>query len=108
MVKIGEVFNKMAKDEITDIDREYFGTDSKKFFERALLNARTWEEGTKYAKELRNLQHPSLSAVQSRSENVTAIELRWSRPSEVKSNELQGAVEPEKILIEVKGDADGK
>jgi hypothetical protein len=79
----------MKSELIKDEDREYFGTDSKRFFERALLNAVTWEEGVKYAKELRNLQHPSLSAVQNKNENVNAIELRWSRPSELRSNELE-------------------
>lgn len=86
-------------DEISDEDREYFQTDSKRFFERALLNSKTWEEGVKYAKELRNLQHPSLSAVQSRSENITAIELRWSRPSELRSNELASSLPQEKVVV---------
>lgn len=86
----------MAEDEITNDDRDYFGTDSKRFFERALLRSKTWEEGVRYAKELRTLQHPSLSAVQSKTENVTAIELRWSRPSEIRSNEL-----PERTTVTI-------
>lgn len=89
----------MAEDEITNDDRDYFGTDSKRFFERALLKSKTWEEGVKYAKELRTLQHPSLSAVQSKTENVTAIELRWSRPSEIRSNELSDEMKSTTILV---------
>ena len=86
----------MADETINDEDREYFGTDSKKFFERALLKSKTWEEGVRYAKELRTLQHPTLSSVQSKVDTVTAIELRWSSPSEIRSNEL-----PEQTTITI-------
>lgn len=74
-------------DNITDEDREYYGTDSRKFLERALRKARTWEEGLKYAKELRMLQHPSLQSVQTQTDTTHTITLRWSRPDEIPSNE---------------------
>jgi hypothetical protein len=73
--------------EIQDEDRDYFGYDSKKFLERALLRASTWEEGLKYAKELRMLQHPSLQSVQTKSDTTHTLTLRWSRPDEISSNE---------------------
>lgn len=76
-----------SSDKINEEDREYYVTDSRKFLERALLRAKTWEEGLKYAKELRMLQHPSLQSVQTRADNTHTITLRWSRPDELASNE---------------------
>lgn len=78
---------KINHDAITEEDREYFGTDSRKFLERALLHAQTWEEGLKYAKELRALQHASLQAVQTKIDKTHTITLRWSTPDEISSNE---------------------
>lgn len=77
----------ITSDKITDEDRAYYGTDSKKFLERALLRARTWEEGLRFAKELRMMQHPSLQSVQTRTDTTHTLTLRWSRPDEVASNE---------------------
>lgn len=77
----------IKSDNINDDDRDYYGTDSRKFLERALLRAKTWEEGLKYAKELRMLQHPSLQSVQTKTDTVHTITLRWSRPEELPSNE---------------------
>ena len=77
----------VSSDKVQDDDRAYYGTDSRKFLERALLRAKTWEEGLKYAKELRMLQHPSLQSVQTRADNVHTITLRWSTPTELPSNE---------------------
>lgn len=74
-------------DKIQDSDRDYYGTDSRKFLERALFRAKTWEEGLKYAKELRMLQHPSLQSVQTKTDSIHTITLRWSRPDELASNE---------------------
>lgn len=76
-----------TSDKIQEEDRNFYGTDSKKFLERALLKARTWEEGLKFAKELRLLQHPSLQSIQTRVDNVNTITLRWSSPDELPSNE---------------------
>jgi len=86
-----------TSDKITDEDREYYGLDSKKFLERALLRARTWEEGLKYAKELRAMQHASLQAIQTKSDTTHTITLRWSKPEELPSNE--------KSLIELSVDS---
>ncbi len=72
---------------ISDEDREYFGEDSRKFLERALLRAKTWEEGLKIAKELRALQHASLQSVQTKTDTTHTITLRWSTPAELASNE---------------------
>lgn len=72
---------------ISEEDREYFGTDSRKFLERALLKAKTWEEGLKIAKELRALQHASLQAIQTKTDTTHTIMLRWSTPEELASNE---------------------
>lgn len=77
----------VSSDKINEDDRDYYGTDSRKFLERALLRAKNWEEGLKYAKELRMLQHPSLQSVQTRNDNVHTLTLRWSRPDEIASNE---------------------
>lgn len=83
----GRPKGSISSDKVHDDDREYYGTDSRKFLERALLRAKTWEEGLKYAKELRMLQHPSLQSVQTRNDNVHTLTLRWSRPEELASNE---------------------
>ena len=73
-----------SPDAISEEDREYFGTDSQKFFEVALKNAKTYFDGYKYAKELKNLQHPSLSAVQSKQEvEVTTRVLRWDWEADI-------------------------
>lgn len=77
----------LSSDKITDEDREYYGVDSKRFLERALLRAKTWEEGLRIAKELRALQHASLQAIQTKTDSTHTIELRWSRPDEVPSND---------------------
>lgn len=77
----------LTSDKITDEDREYYGLDSKKFLERALLRAKTWEEGLKYARELRAMQHASLQAIQTRTDTTHTITLRWSKPEELPSNE---------------------
>jgi hypothetical protein len=70
-------------DVITEEARAYFGTDSQKFFELALQNSTTWFDGYKYAKELKNLQHPTLSAVQSKQEvEVTTRRLVWDWESD--------------------------
>lgn len=74
-------------DRITEEDRAYYGTDSRKFLERALLRAKSFEEGLKYAKELRMMQHPSLQAIQTKTDTTHTITLRWSRPEELASNE---------------------
>lgn len=74
-------------DRISEDDRAYFGNDSRKFLERALAKAKTWEEGLKFAKELRMLQHPSLQSVQTKTDTAHTITLRWSRPDEIPSNE---------------------
>ena len=87
----------LTSDKITDEDREYYGLDSKKFLERALLRAKTWEEGLKYARELRAMQHASLQAIQTRSDTTHTITLRWSKPEELPSNE--------KSLIELSVDS---
>lgn len=64
---------------ISPEDKDLIGTDSKAFFERRLLSARTWYEGEKAAKELLKIQHPSLQAVAMKQEvTVTKKELRWS------------------------------
>lgn len=83
----GRPKGSISTDKITDEDREYYGTDSKKFLERALLRAKTFEEGLKYAKELRMMQHPSLQSVQTRTDTTHTLTLRWSRPDEIASNE---------------------
>jgi len=72
---------------ISEADRDYFGYDSRKFLERALLRASTWEEGLKIAKELRALQHASLQAIQTKTDTTHTITLRWSTPEELPSNE---------------------
>ena len=72
---------------ISEEDRDYFGYDSRKFLERALLRASTWEEGLKIAKELRALQHASLQAIQTKTDTTHTITLRWSTPEELPSNE---------------------
>ena len=76
-----------STDRISEDDRIYFGNDSRKFLERALAKAKTWEEGLKFAKELRMLQHPSLQSVQTKTDTAHTITLRWSRPEEIPSNE---------------------
>ena len=86
----------LLSDKIREEDREYYGTDSRRFLERALLRAKTWEEGIKIAKELRALQHASLQAVQVKSETAHTLTLRWSTPEELPSNE--------KSLIELSAD----
>lgn len=59
--------------------RDYIGSDSRKFFEMALVASRTWSEGYKYAKELKPLQHPSLSAQQIKQEvEYTQKILTWA------------------------------
>lgn len=64
---------------ISDEDREYIGSDSKRFFERAMQNASTWVEGMLFAKELKPLQHASLSAQQITQEVVVTKKiLKWS------------------------------
>ena len=86
---------KGTSDKITDEDRDYYGNDSRKFLERALLRAKTWEEGLKYARELRALQHASLQTVQTKLDKTHTITLRWSTPNELSSNEqlvIEGTV----------------
>lgn len=83
----GRPKGSISSDKITDEDREYYGTDSRKFLERALLRAKTWEEGIKIAKELRALQHASLQAIQTKTDTTHTITLRWSTPDELPSNE---------------------
>lgn len=77
--------------EVQDSDREFYRTDSKKFLERALYKASTWEEGLKFAKELRMLQHPSLQSVQTKQENAHTLTLKWADDSDenVKSIDLK-------------------
>lgn len=77
----------LSSNKISEEDREYFGADSRKFLERALLRAKTWEEGLKIAKELRALQHATLQAVHTRTDETHTILLRWSNPEEVPTNE---------------------
>ena len=75
-----ELIERMIKesDMITDEDREYIGTDSAKFFERAMQRSLTYYEGAKYAKELKPIQHPSLQSIQSKVDlEVTEKVLRW-------------------------------
>jgi len=108
--KAGRPKGSLSTDNVRDEDREYFGTDSRKFLERALLRAKTWEEGLKYAKELRMLQHPSLQSVQTRAETAHTLTLRWSRPDELASNEksmIELSVEPG-TYTEIISDDDNK
>lgn len=86
--------NKGLDRSITDEDRAYYGVDSRKFLERALLRASTWEEGIRIAKELRALQHASLQAIQTKTDTTHTITLRWSTPSEIPSNQ-QAIIEGE-------------
>lgn len=80
---------KTLKGSIRDEDREWIGGDSRRFLERALLRAETWEEGLKYAKELRAMQHPTLSAIATKAEQVDVLELRWTTHRDgIPSNEL--------------------
>lgn len=80
---------KTLKGSIRDEDREWIGGDSRRFLERALLRAETWEEGLKYAKELRAMQHPTLSAIATKAEQVDVLELRWTTHKDgILSNEL--------------------
>lgn len=90
---------KEPTNSIADEDKAYYGSDSRKFLERALLKAKTWEEGLKYAKELRMLQHPSLQSVATTTDTVHTITLRWSRPDEIASNEKR-LIEVEHIVDE--------
>ena len=63
---------------ISEEDKDIIGDDSRKFFEMALLRARTWSEGYKYARELKPLQHPSLQAMALKAEvEVTKKILTW-------------------------------
>lgn len=92
--------NKGLDRSITDEDRAYYGVDSRRFLERALLRASTWEEGIRIAKELRALQHASLQAIQTKTDTTHTITLRWSTPSEIPSNqqELGAAIIEGEIL----------
>ena len=65
--------------QISEEDREYIGNDSRKFFEKALERASTWYDGYKYAKELKPIQHPSLSSVEANvKQQVTHKVLKWA------------------------------
>lgn len=100
---------KMASPEfINDEDREYFGTDSRRFLERALLKAQTWEDGLKYVKELRSLQHATLQAVHTRTDSTHTIVLRWSNPDEVASNDTLITEDKPLALTELKDLTDGE
>lgn len=101
--KAGRPKGTVSSDKITEEDREYYGTDSRKFLERALLRARTWEEGLRIAKELRALQHASLQAIQTRTDTTHTILLRWSSPDEVPSNDtvvIEGTRENDNKALE--------
>lgn len=88
---------------ITDEDRAYYATDSRRFLERALLRAHTWEDGLKIARELRALQHASLQAIQTKTDTTHTITLRWSTPAELPSNQ-----QSEMLAIEGEVVPDGK
>lgn len=92
----GSKTRQTLQSKISEEDRDYFGYDSRKFLERALLRASTWEEGLKIARELRALQHASLQAVQTKTDTTHTITLRWSTPEELPSNE--------KSMIELSSD----
>lgn len=71
---------------ISDEDREFIGTDSRKFFERAMQNAQTWVEGMIFAKELKPLQHASLSSQQITQEVVVTqkvLKWQWDEPQAI-------------------------
>jgi len=98
--KRGRPKGTISSDKISEEDREYYGNDSRKFLERALLKARTWEEGLKYARELRALQHASLQSVQTKTDSTHTITLRWSKPEELASNEksmVELSVDPSEV-----------
>jgi hypothetical protein len=84
---VGTKNRQTLQSKISEADRDYFGYDSRKFLERALLRASTWEEGLKIARELRALQHASLQAIQTKTDTTHTITLRWSTPDELPSNE---------------------
>lgn len=84
---------------INDEDREFYGTDSRLFLERALARATTFEEGLKYAKELRMLQHPSLQSVQTQVDNYHTITLTWDFGSA--TNQVEHKPTREKVLEHV-------
>ncbi len=77
------------QDRITEEDREYFGTDSLLFLERALAKAPTWYEALKYAKELVSRQHPTLQSIQSKSESTVTRVLRWDWEEDPSAIEMQ-------------------
>ena len=72
--------------QISEEDREYIGNDSRKFFEKALEKASTWYDGYKYAKELKPIQHPSLSSVEGTiKQQVTHKVLKWAWDDNIES-----------------------
>ena len=72
--------------QISEEDREYIGNDSRKFFEKALERASTWYDGYKYAKELKPIQHPSLSSVEANvKQQVTHKVLKWAWDDNIES-----------------------
>ncbi len=64
--------------QITQEDREKFGSDSKAFFEWALTKAATRYEAAKYAKELMRFQYPALQSTEINQEiDITTKVYRW-------------------------------
>lgn len=63
---------------LSEEEKEYIGKDALKFYEVALSKARTPAEGHRYASVLVKYQHPSLSAVATKTEvEVTHKVLVW-------------------------------
>lgn len=84
----------LQEDFITPEAKEAIGDDSYEFLKYAMMHAKTYYEGAKYAKEILSRQHPALQNVQSQQEAETPTRvLRWSweddpsTESEVKATE---------------------
>ncbi|MBA4259146.1 MAG: hypothetical protein C0446_08275 [Chitinophaga sp.] len=79
---------------ITEEDRKFYGTDPRLFFERGLARATTFEEGLKYARELRMLQYPP--PTQTQTNNYHTITLAWDFGSA--TNQVDNKATKEKVL----------
>ncbi len=67
-----------GEERIPEEVREAIGSDSRKFFELALANVTNWTDGYRYAKELRTLQHPTISSIQpDKKGEATEKVLKW-------------------------------
>lgn len=68
----------LKSDAITEEDRELIGDDSLEFFKLAMMRAKTYYDGAKYAKELLAKQYPSLQAVEMKQEiEITQAKVMW-------------------------------